>query len=225
MLKIQHQRFVISLVLAILIHALLLLLITNEKKQLNIEFSEQSPSMSVSLDALYIASTNINSQKYNKKLANPTITEINKKLIKKSKKNNIVEKAPLLVNTDTITPSNLGKIDDEVTELQNTQFHESKMALNRAKIIANLRKDLKQFFYYPRIARRKNIQGTVLLGFGINRTGEIHDIHVIKSSGHISLDLAAEDSMQKLHKVNWAKGMLAKSDISLELPVIYELME
>jgi len=95
----------------------------------------------------------------------------------------------------------------------------------RAKVIARLRNDLKQFFYYPNLAKRKQIQGTVRLGFGISQTGMIYDIRVVKTSGYAILDLAAEHSMQQLHKVNWTNGLFAKADIALELPITYKLVE
>ena len=226
MFKEQHQRIVISLLFAGLIHSILFLFLTTGKKAFHIEFMEEPQSLSVSLDSIYIASSKTTAQKPKK------AKMLKKKAIplksQKTNENNNIDfstKTKPQPKTERPAPTTELYHDTTIDKPLNTQAFNNNPALNRAKLITKLRKDLKQYFYYPSIARRKNIQGTVLLGFGINQTGIIHDIHVIKSSGHIVLDLAAEDSIQKLHKVNWEKGMFAKSDINLELPIIYELME
>lgn len=226
MLKGQHQPIIISLVLAGLIHSILFLFLMTGKKALHIEFMDEPQSLSVSLDSIYIASTKTTAQKPKK------VKMIKKKSIplknQNTNENKIIDfstKTKTQSKTERSALSNELYQDTTIDNPLNTQDLHNNPALNRAKLITKLRKDLKQYFYYPSVAQRKNIQGTVLLGFGINQTGIIHDIHIIQSSGHVILDLAAEDSIQKLHKVNWEKGMFAQADINLELPIIYELME
>ena len=98
-------------------------------------------------------------------------------------------------------------------------------AMNRARILNQIRHDLTQYFYYPPVARRKGVQGTVLLGFGISGQGAIRNIRVVKSSGYAILDLAAQDAMQQLEKLSWYAATLHGKAMDLELPVIFRLTE
>ncbi len=97
--------------------------------------------------------------------------------------------------------------------------------ISLSRIISRLHQDLKQYFYYPRLARRENIQGGVVLGFAINRQGKIKNIHVVKSSGFAILDFAAEDALRQLDKLNWNRDYLQHNNRHIELPVIYKLTE
>jgi len=97
--------------------------------------------------------------------------------------------------------------------------------MNRARILSQIRRDLSQYFYYPPLARRKGLQGTVLLGFGISGQGAIHNIRVVKSSGYTILDLAAQDAMQQLEKLSWYAASLHGKAMDLELPIIFRLTE
>jgi protein TonB len=98
-------------------------------------------------------------------------------------------------------------------------------ALNRARIIARLREDLAQHFYYPPLARRRNLQGTVLLAFDVTNEGRIERIGIRKSSGYAILDLAAREAMQRLARLDWLAGKLDRGRMNIELPVIYKLTE
>ncbi len=92
------------------------------------------------------------------------------------------------------------------------------------QVISRLRDKLKQYFYYPRLAQRKNIQGTVVIGFAINLRGTLTNIRVVKSSGFAILDMAAEDALLKLHHLDGNQNWQADNR-DLELPVIYKLTE
>ncbi len=97
--------------------------------------------------------------------------------------------------------------------------------ISLSRIISRLQHDLKQYFYYPRLARRENIQGAVILGFAINLQGEIKNIHLVKSSGFAILDDAAEDALRQLDRLNWEQDYLQRDNRHIELPVIYKLTE
>ncbi len=93
---------------------------------------------------------------------------------------------------------------------------------NHSRVISQLQRKLKQYFYYPRLARRKNIQGAVVIGFAIDPRGTLTNIRVIKSSGFAILDMAAEDALLKLDHLD--DNQYGQTD-NLELPVIYKLTE
>lgn len=125
------------------------------------------------------------------------------------------------------TPGHPAQTTEEklTTETQPpTRTEKPTAARNHNRVISRLQDKLKQYFYYPRLAQRKNIQGTVVIGFAINLRGTLTNIRVVKSSGFAILDIAAEEALIKVHHLdasqNWATD---KSD--LELPVIYKLTE
>ncbi len=106
---------------------------------------------------------------------------------------------------------------------------ETVSSISQNHVISRLQQELKQYFYYPRLAQRKNIQGTVILGFAINPQGTLTNIRIVKSSGFAVLDMAAEDALQKLQQLNWDQDRdrryLQRDNSSIKLPVIYKLTE
>ncbi|HEB56254.1 MAG TPA: energy transducer TonB [Gammaproteobacteria bacterium] len=99
----------------------------------------------------------------------------------------------------------------------------SRISLSR--VISRLQQDLKQYFYYPRLAQRRNIQGSVVLGFAISQQGKINHIRIIKSSGFAILDFAAEDALRQLNQLHWEQDYLQRNNQQIALPVIYQLTE
>ena len=50
---------------------------------------------------------------------------------------------------------------------------------------------------YPRTARRRGHEGTVLLEVLVNRKGSVKELRIMRSSGHPALDKAALSAVQK----------------------------
>lgn len=98
-------------------------------------------------------------------------------------------------------------------------------ALNRAHVITRLRRDLARYFTYPPLARRRNMEGTVLLSFDVTNEGRIEHVGVRHSSGYAILDVAAQQAMQRLARLDWLAGRLEQGRMNIELPVIYTLTE
>ncbi len=105
-----------------------------------------------------------------------------------------------------------------------TAAEEQPLKSSHSHVISRLQHNLKQYFYYPRLARRKNIQGTVILGFAIDLRGTLSNIHIVRSSGFAILDMAAEDALLKLHHLDGQQDWQADNNF-IELPVIYKLTE
>ncbi|MFC1867894.1 TonB family protein [Thermodesulfobacteriota bacterium] len=59
---------------------------------------------------------------------------------------------------------------------------------------------------YPRAARRRGYEGTVVLKALIDTGGGVKDLNILESSGHGILDRAAEDSVRKWLFEPWMKG-------------------
>lgn len=51
---------------------------------------------------------------------------------------------------------------------------------------------------YPNVARRAQLEGVSVLQFIVDEVGSVHDIRVVRSSGHRSLDNAAIDAINRV---------------------------
>ena len=74
---------------------------------------------------------------------------------------------------------------------------------------------------YPFIARRKGIEGKVLLIFTINKKGYLQNIKIEKSSGYAILDKAAIESVKKASP--FPELPLKKERIIMKLSVCFDL--
>jgi periplasmic protein TonB len=186
-------------------------------------FTPQPPSLSVSLEAIEVAAEAPRQAKpsVTKRAATPSRSRAKSVAVRDTGPTETpalsqpeIDKAP------ATSPKQFKSVAREKTPASHAM-----PALNRARILTRLRRDFSQHFYYPVLARRRNLQGAVTLGFGINGQGTIYDIQVVKSSGYAILDMAARDAMQRLGHVNWIRKQLQGDSIHIELPVIYRLTE
>jgi len=80
-------------------------------------------------------------------------------------------------------------------------------------------------FIYPPLALRQGYQGQVMVTVSIQADGEITDVTVAHSSGYRILDLAAVKSVQAIHRAPQLRQWLRGQTISINVPVIYRLVE
>jgi TonB family protein len=66
-----------------------------------------------------------------------------------------------------------------------------------ASLRQKIRDALQANLVYPYIARQRRMEGSVLIGFRINRTGNTEAIRILKSSGYSMLDTAAKETVVK----------------------------
>ncbi len=236
-MKIHPTPIWIFASLALLIHVGVLVYFLPRLKPFEIQLSDQIASLSVSLQAIEVGSRNPQPENQHQsrqparqathqretgtqpvsKKTRPTAKSSPKKKAAQTKPT--AEPAPPVENLAS-TPANPDRHEHSEAAMPSPS-----PALTRARVLTHLRQDLTQYFYYPRLARRNNMQGTVTLGFAISRKGQIHNIRVVRSSGHAILDMAAEDALGKLEKLNWLDNRWQPEFANLELPVIYRLME
>lgn len=69
---------------------------------------------------------------------------------------------------------------------------------------------------YPRLARERGIEGTVLVRFRVLPSGEIDGVNVVKSSGAEVLDEASVRTVYRAVPMPYVKGWV-------EVPLVYEL--
>jgi len=69
---------------------------------------------------------------------------------------------------------------------------------------------------YPRLARERGIEGTVLVRFKVLPSGDIDGVNVVKSSGAAVLDEASVKTVYRAAPMPYVKGWV-------EVPMVYEL--
>jgi TonB family protein len=203
--------------ISLLLHGLLLLHWPFTKPVL--EFDYQAPNLALNLEPIEVVGQE---QQRQQKPVTKTHTHTQPK--QQSSGNKITD-----ISQTTLSEQTVHKAAGHNEPLQNpepvSQPKKVSPAMNRARVLSRIRHDLAQYFYYPPLARRQGMQGTVLLGFGISGQGAIHNIRVVKSSGFAILDLAAQDAMQRLEKLSWYATAIPDRDMNLELPIIFRLTE
>ena len=75
---------------------------------------------------------------------------------------------------------------------------------------------------YPKMARKRGYQGTVLLSVHVNKEGKVDDLWLFESSGYKILDNEAINSVKDWIFEPGRKGDVAV-DMWVEVPVVFEL--
>ncbi len=86
-----------------------------------------------------------------------------------------------------------------------------------------LQEQLRSHFRYPGLARRRGLEGTVILHFRVEKDGQIINIKVLESSGHGILDRNAHSTLENIARVDRGQPLLISQAMDLTLPVIYRL--
>lgn len=81
-----------------------------------------------------------------------------------------------------------------------------------------IRDALQANLVYPYIARKRRMEGTVLVDFKINHRGTAEKIRVLKGSGYALLDSAAMETVVKA-------SPFPVADFSVEVPITYRLSQ
>jgi len=147
--------------------------------------------------------------------------EIKKKEIIKSAEAEKVAVEPVLPESEAEEAKNLKKEipDETISEIESTAEDESAVAAIKE---ASPRYQKNPPPVYPRVARRRGHQGTVLLEVLVDRNGSVRDLRVLQTSGYSTLDNAALASVK-----GWIfdPGMKGSQPIEMwvRLPVRFQL--
>jgi periplasmic protein TonB len=76
---------------------------------------------------------------------------------------------------------------------------------------------------YPQQARSRNEQGTVVVRFTISANGGIGGVSLSRSSGHSSLDQAAQETVSRVGRFPPIPADVQKSSLSIEVPLSFRL--
>ena len=77
---------------------------------------------------------------------------------------------------------------------------------------------------YPPAVKKKKQQGTVVLAFSINRSGEVLTSRVQQSSGHLLLDQAALDMLARANPLPAMPDSMPRQRLRLAVPIEYLLV-
>jgi protein TonB len=114
------------------------------------------------------------------------------------------------------------QIADSITTTEMNQPQQSQT--DHVQVASLLKNELTKYFYYPKLAQRRQWQGQVLLEFTIFPTGIIDYIKIKESSGYIVLDNAAVNALKKIRQKEKFSLALNGNTISQVLPVTYKLI-
>ena len=98
--------------------------------------------------------------------------------------------------------------------VENTTPEDAYVKAHIAEIMALLRKNL----YYPRMARKRGIEGKVMVRFELMENGDIENITIVESGRDI-LGRAAVTTIERLE----GKFPLPDETLVLHVPIMYQL--
>ena len=110
------------------------------------------------------------------------------------------QKTKVIANTSAVQlSSGLGESQEAST---NTSQHQVKQGKNNQFRLyrAGLQQAIARIAhrYYPRSAKRRREQGSVIVGFHLEKNGRISDIYLVRTSGIQRLDTAAQKALKRL---------------------------
>ena len=94
-----------------------------------------------------------------------------------------------------------------------------------ARVRTLLLADIKRYFEYPALARRRGWEGRVWLSVTVEPDGALDRIRVTRSSGYEVLDRSALAALQRVGALADAKRWSGKEAFEFSLPIIYRLTD
>lgn len=95
----------------------------------------------------------------------------------------------------------------------------------RNYLLGQLQDQLSRYLSYPLRARRRGWEGEVLLGLRLAADGRLHDIQLLRSSGHALLDRSALRALSRIERLQLPAEASRLRPTQLQLPVVYRLSE
>jgi protein TonB len=125
-------------------------------------------------------------------------------------------KSTELLKTDS---TSLRRSPTETLSTVSAYIEQSK-TVDYASIVDRLRERLASSLVYPRSARKRGIEGTVVVRLELDRTGDSLELQVLRSSGSEILDRAALNLIGRI--LPFDHGL--DHPLSVEVPIAYRLV-
>ena len=206
----MNSKFLPAGIIALFLHSLILLIPSSKQKPDNTEeYIKYQVSFTQRIDELYAGEKeiflmdNISGPGLDKKIL---ITEeiSSNHIAQDINSNNIMEESGFISETGS-------KIADEPVILNESADYN--------RILAEINNKIRDNITYPRLARRRNIEGVVMLSFELQENGIVGKINVLVSSGYSVLDNAAYDLLERISPFEFDLNRV----INLKVNIIYEL--
>ena len=95
----------------------------------------------------------------------------------------------------------------------------------RRQLLGAITSSLSKHLVYPPVARQRGWQGEVRLTVDVNRTGELKNVQIARSSGHRLLDMSAKKALNDVRQVAMASNWQGRTYANMMIPVKYKLKE
>jgi protein TonB len=91
--------------------------------------------------------------------------------------------------------------------------------------LGNVRQLLERQKKYPWMARRRHLQGVVIIMFTIAAGGQIESSRIRRSSGHDLLDKAARETLHRVGRFPPLPAVLNRRKLTIEVPLAFRLRQ
>ena len=91
------------------------------------------------------------------------------------------------------------------------------------EFLAIVRKRIEKAKRYPEEARRKGMEGTVVVAFTVGKKGELESVEVVKSSGYKELDEAAVQTIKRAAPFPPLERFSSRERLKIEVPITFKL--
>ncbi len=120
-------------------------------------------------------------------------------------------------NISGVSPLKLSQWTPPQSAVQQTDFMTQKDYFEMVSIRIESAKK------YPEIAKKRQIEGRVIVGFIINKDGRVEQTNILKSSGHAFLDQSALNAIKNAVPFPMPPLNLFKEKLKLEISIVFEL--
>lgn len=114
-------------------------------------------------------------------------------------------------------------LDRGNTQPKDIYYEVDEMPKFDGKSTSNFRDYIQENLIYPVYAIKRNIAGTVMVGFTIDENGFITNVNIAKSSGNSDLDMEALRVVSESPKWKPGKHKNVKVPVSFTFPIVFKL--
>jgi periplasmic protein TonB len=95
----------------------------------------------------------------------------------------------------------------------------------KAEYMAGLYRVFAQHKHYPKMAKRRGIEGVAHIHFRLLKNGKIESVSLVKACGHKSLDKAAIKLVKSIESYKPIPDEVSKFAMNIKIPITYSLKE
>lgn len=138
--------------------------------------------------------------------------------IKSYQKEKVAEETKNIIQENIIIPETVGKevpIEQTISKAQINSIEDAYLSKVKAKIEKNK--------FYPKIAKKLNQTGKVLVSFDILKDGKVINIRIIQNSKFEKLDEATIELLTNIGYFETIPGELNKTIWNIQIPINYQI--